>query len=94
MSPEQKLVSYVTQESINSQFIITSLDDFSDKLTKFTVVVLDNAPWHMSKCVQSKIKKWEKKGLFLFYLPTYSPHLNKIETLWRFMIYKVSMDKI
>ncbi len=88
MSPEQKLVSYVTQDSINSQFIISSLDDFSDKLTKFTVVVLDNAPWHMSKRVQSKIKKWEKKGLFLFYLPTYSPHLNKIETLWRFIKYQ------
>lgn len=88
MSPEQKLVSYLTEGSINSQFIIKALDDFSAKLTKFTVVVLDNAPWHRSRWIQAKIKKWEQKGLFLFFLPTYSPHLNKIETLWRFMKYQ------
>ena len=26
--------------------------------------------------------------MLLFYLPTYSPHLNPIETLWRFCKYK------
>ena len=25
---------------------------------------------------------WQEKNLFIFFLPTYSPHLNKIETLW------------
>jgi transposase len=28
---------------------------------------------------------WEKRGLFLFYIPPYSPHLNIAETLWRVM---------
>jgi transposase len=28
---------------------------------------------------------WEKRGLFLFYIPPYSPHLNIAETLWRIM---------
>ena len=28
---------------------------------------------------------WEKWGLFLFYIPPYSPHLNIVETLWRIM---------
>jgi transposase len=28
---------------------------------------------------------WEKRGLFLFYTPPYSPHLNIAETLWRIM---------
>ncbi|KAA6304659.1 hypothetical protein EZS27_043692, partial [termite gut metagenome] len=28
---------------------------------------------------------WEKRGLFLFYLPPYSPHLNIAETLWRIL---------
>jgi transposase len=28
---------------------------------------------------------WEKRGLFLFYIPPYSPHLNIVETLWRVM---------
>ncbi|MDR2691740.1 MAG: transposase [Dysgonamonadaceae bacterium] len=25
----------------------------------------------------------EQRGLFLFYIPPYSPHLNISETLWR-----------
>lgn len=28
---------------------------------------------------------WEKRGLFLFFLPSYSPHINIAETLWRIM---------
>lgn len=88
MSPEQKLATYLTEKSIDSQFIIQSLDDFAEKITKLTVVILDNAPWHKSKYVQAKIDQWELKGLFLLFLPTYSPHLNKIETLWRFIKYQ------
>lgn len=88
MSPEQNLVTYLTEKSVDSQFIIQSLDDFAEKITKVTVIILDNAPWHNSKYVQAKIEQWELMGLFLLYLPTYSPHLNKIETLWRFMKYQ------
>ena len=88
MSPEQKLVTYLTEKTINSEFIIQSLDDFTKNLTKVTVIVLDNVPWHKSKYVQTKIQEWQQKGLFLLYLPTYSPHLNKIETLWRFIKYQ------
>jgi transposase len=28
---------------------------------------------------------WEKRGLFLFFLPPYSPQLNIAETLWRIL---------
>jgi len=38
--------------------------------------------------VKEKLAQWEEKGLFLFFLPTYSPHLNPIEILWRFIKYK------
>ena len=34
-----------------------------------------------------KIQEWEEKGLILYFLPTYSPQLNRIEILWRFMKY-------
>ncbi|WP_440432814.1 transposase, partial [Prevotella sp.] len=30
-------------------------------------------------------KIWEKRGLFLFYLPLYSPELNPAEILWRIL---------
>lgn len=34
------------------------------------------------------IERWMEKDLYIFYLPKYSPHLNKIETLWRFIKYE------
>ena len=32
--------------------------------------------------------EWKQKKLEIFWLPTYSPQLNLIETLWRFMKYE------
>ena len=62
-------------------------DLFVETITKTTVVILDNAAIHTSKKFKEQIKRWEEKGLFLFYLPPYSPQLNPIEQLWKFMKY-------
>jgi transposase len=35
-----------------------------------------------------KQEEWREKGLSLFFLPTYSPELNLIEILWRFIKYQ------
>jgi hypothetical protein len=35
-----------------------------------------------------KLEEWEKKNLKIFWLPTYSPHLNLIEILGRFLKYE------
>ena len=48
---------------------------------------MDNAQVNRSRLMQSKREAWEEKNLYVFYLPTYSPHLNLIETLWRQMKY-------
>ena len=34
---------------------------------------------------EEKIIEWKKKGLTIKFLPPYSPELNKIEILWRFI---------
>jgi len=44
------------------------------------VVVLDNARVHTAAKVRGQLKYWQR-GLFLFYLPPYSPHLNIAERL-------------
>lgn len=88
MNLGQQLCSYPTKGTINSQFIIECLDDFCQDISRLTVVVLDNASWHTAQAIQDKRAEWEEKGLFLFYLPTYSPHLNPIEILWRKMKYE------
>jgi transposase len=53
-----------------------------------TVVVMDNASIHTSEAFQEERPTWEKKGVSIFSLPEYSPALNLIEILWRFMKYE------
>ena len=72
-----------TSSTIDSQFVIEQLEDFSFRLERMTVVVLDNARVHTSKAVKERRAYWEERGLYLFYLPAYSPELNIIEILWR-----------
>lgn len=76
---------FTTQESINADKIVDYLDRFSFNVTKKTVIVLDNASVHRNRKVKELRKIWEKRGLFFFYLPPYSPELNPAEILWRIL---------
>lgn len=77
-----------TTRSIDSSFIIEQLDRLSTNLGKETVVVFDNAKPHTAQAVQKCRPIWRRRGLTLFYLPPYSPHLNLAETLWRKLKYQ------
>lgn len=74
-----------TEQNIDSLFIKGFLDDLSFKITKDTFLVLDNASIHRAKIIQELMPIWEKRGLFILYLPPYSPELNLAETVWRKM---------
>lgn len=76
-------VTYQTKKNINSKFLISSIDDFCRYVEKPTVLVLDNAPVHRSKLFSEQLEKWQRKDLYIFFLPRYCPHLNKAETFWR-----------
>ena len=84
---EKKIKSYMTTDNINSDLLIATFDDFSNQIEKPTIVILDNAPTHRSGKFQNKINEWKMRGLNLYFLPPYSPNLNKIEILWKFMKY-------
>jgi transposase len=58
-------------------------ENFSFEIHKETFVILDNASVHKAKIIRERIPYWRKRGLFIFYLPPYSPHLNIAETIWR-----------
>jgi transposase len=77
------LLFETTHQRITSQFIVEQLERLSFSIKKTTVLVLDNARVHKSKQVQERRPFWQGRGLFIFYLPPYSPHLNIAETLWR-----------
>ena len=80
--------SYVFEGSINSDVVINCFSEFSKKLDKKTVVLIDNAPTHTSKAFLGNIDNREKQNLFIQNIPAYSPELNKIEILWRKIKYQ------
>jgi transposase len=82
---KNEFYSFETEEKIDSKFVIEAIDTFTERVFRPTVLVVDNAPIHRSKLFMSKIEGWMEKGLYIFYLPKYSPELNKIEILWRFI---------
>jgi len=72
----------------SSKDITGLLDRFCEKIQQKTVVVVDNAPTHRSKAFMEKVKQWQEQDLYIFFLPPYSPELNKIEMLWRKIKYQ------
>ena len=47
------------------------------------VVVLDNAGIHTSKVIKAARPGLAKQGIYLYYLPAYSPELNRIEPVFK-----------
>jgi transposase len=82
-----------TTGKVTAAFIFEQLEQFSMGLKKLTVVVLDNARVHRAKMIGDRISAWQARGLFVFYLPAYSPHLNIVETLWRKLKYEWLMPE-
>lgn len=77
-----------TREPVTAALVSRWLDSFAQGLRRLTVVVLDNAPAHRGKAMKQCLQRWEAQGLYVFYLPAYSPHLNLVETLWRKLKYE------
>ncbi len=87
LSRDNRCFSAVTQASIDATWISEKLDQLSLSLRRLTVVVLDNARVH-TKAVKDRSWVWQERGLFVWFLPTYSPHLNIAEVLWRKLKYE------
>ena len=88
LSRQGELEAYECEGSMTSAAIIAFIDDFLTSRTQRTAIALDNAPIHKSYEFQEAMKRWEDQDLYIFFLPTYSPHLNIIETLWRKIKYE------
>lgn len=75
-------------KTINSNSVI----DFMEQLRKSYVdkekvyFIVDNGPYYTSNIVKSKAVEL---GITMVYLPPYSPNLNPIERLWKYMNEKV-----
>lgn len=88
MTRANQLHSYVSTQSITSEVVITCIDAFFPTVNKRTVIVVDQASIHRSDAIYDKLEEWQHRGIEIFQLPSYSPQLNLIEILWRFIKYE------
>jgi len=89
LDPENRLKVFYQEKSLNGEFVANAIDDFANEKNDIPVVIiLDNAPIHRCATVYDKMEDWEDKNLFIFFLPRYSPHLNRIEILWKHVKYR------
>jgi transposase len=68
--------------------LLRAIDNFFPTVDKPTVIVVDRSSIHISDAIEDKLPEWQERGLSIFVLPSYSPQLNLIEILWRFIKYE------
>lgn len=78
--------SYTTS-NIDSEMFINLFEIAKSHSDKPVFVVIDNYSVHKSKITAQKMQEWNKEGIFFYFLPPYSPELNKIENIWRHVKY-------
>jgi transposase len=88
MNRANQLDPYGFTGSITSAVVIACIDAFCKTCQKQTVIVMDQAPTHTSDLFQAKLEEWKAQQVTIFCLPAYSPELNLIEILWRFIKYE------
>lgn len=82
----QRLEYRMLEGSCNSGEVLLYLDALAEEAQredKPCVVVLDNAPFHTAGVIRECEEEWKARGLTLYRLPAYCPHLNLIEGVWR-----------
>jgi transposase len=84
-----RLIRVTNQGYINAESVCTLLRSVAEATVGLPItLVLDNARYQKCALVQGLA---ESVGIELLYLPSYSPNLNLIERLWRF-VRKQSLD--
>ena len=86
-----QLVS-ASKPKINGDYIIEFLRQLEaeNRDKRKIYLICDNAAYHKSKLVQGYVKA---SKIELVYLPPYSPNLNPIERLWKFMHAKTTINR-
>ena len=75
-------------KSVNGLYFFAFLMAMMERVNKPMVVILDNASIHTAKKLKPYWDLLAEKGMRFYFLPPYSPELNRIEILWRKMKYE------
>jgi putative transposase len=77
-------------DNINGQTVLCYLEKmalYTQEAKIKMMIVMDNASWHKSALIIGSLERLAKLGLTVSWLPTYSPELNPMETVWRVLKY-------
>lgn len=80
---------YLHRGKVSGQTVEEVLEDFSRRIQRPTMLILDNASVHTCSLVANHIAAWNERNLYFYFLPTYSPELNDIERLWEKLKYQI-----
>ena len=83
LAPSPGLDAVPFERTLTSDDLLTYLRDRLPAADLPRVVVLDNAGIHTSKVVKAARPGLAKLGIYLDYLPPYSPELNRIEPVFK-----------
>jgi transposase len=75
-------------QSVNGLWFFGFLMALIERVSKPLVVILDNASIHTAKKLETYWDLLKEKGMRFYFLPPYSPELNRIELLWHKMKYE------
>ncbi len=82
-APAPGLEALPFERTLTSDDLLAYLRDRLPAADVPRVVVLDNAGIHTSKVVKAARPGLAKLGIYLYYLPAYSPELNRIEPVFK-----------
>ena len=75
-------------ENTTSELFVGFLGLLLNHVGKPLTIILDNASVHTAKAIKPLMEQLKQRGLTLYFLPPYSPELNRIEILWRKVKYE------
>ena|SRR3970040_82089 len=79
-------------ESINAQSTVALMEQIKEEQSEGNIyLIADNARYYRSKLVSEYLKQNER--IKIIFLPPYSPNLNLIERLWKWLKKKVTYNK-
>jgi transposase len=81
--PEPWLDAQAFERTLSSDDLIAYLKERLPAAPVPRVVVLDNASLHVSKVTKAARPGLAARGIYLYFLPAYSPELNEIEAVFK-----------
>lgn len=77
-----QVVSAALWCTFNALLFVGFLGLLRQQVAKPLTIILDNASFHNARAIQPHLEVLRREGVTLYFLPPYSPELNRLEKLW------------